>query len=109
MAEIKYDDFAKLDLKVGRIESASRVPDTNKLLTLLVDLGSEKRQLLAGIAEAYPPEDLVGKDIIVLVNLEPKLIRGLESNGMLLCADPSGSQPVLLTVEKNVPSGTIVR
>ncbi|MFH1471010.1 MAG: methionine--tRNA ligase subunit beta [Candidatus Micrarchaeota archaeon] len=104
---ITYEDFAKLELVVGTVESAELVPGADKLLKLSVDLGSEKRQLVAGLAPWYSTEQIVGKKIIVLANLEPKMIRGLESKGMLLAADSPDVS--LLTVDKDVPAGTKVR
>ena len=93
---------------MARILSAERVPNADKLLQLQVDLGSEKRQLVAGIAQAYEPESLVGKLIIVVANLEPARIRGVESQGMLLAADLDG-RPILATFDEDVAPGTPVR
>lgn len=108
MDEVAYDDFAKLELKIGRIESAEMVPGATKLVKLGVDLGAEKRTLVAGIAETYPPESLPGKMIVVLANLKPRTIRGVESKGMLLAADVEG-KAVLLTVDREAPMGAIVK
>lgn len=106
---ISFEEFQKLDIKIGEIVSAERVPGTDKLLKLQVNLGDETRQLVAGIAEAYQPEDLVGKKIPILVNLEPKVIRGVESKGMILCpSDPEG-KPVLLLPDRDVPIGAKVK
>jgi methionyl-tRNA synthetase len=104
---ITYEDFSKMELVVGLIESAELVPGADKLLKLIVDIGSEKRQLVAGLAPWYSPEKMVGKRIIVLANLESKVIRGLESKGMLLAADSADVS--LLTVDKEVPPGTRIR
>ena len=106
--EIDISEFQRIDLRVGKIEKAERIPGTKKLLRLEVNLGSEKRQLVAGIAEVYTPEELVGKYIVVVANLKPKIIRGYISQGMLLAADVDG-KPVLLTVDKPVPPGTKIR
>ncbi len=107
--EISFEDFSKIDLRVGKIVSAERVAGTEKLLKLLVDIGEkEYRQILAGIAPWYEPEDLVGRLIIVVANLKPKKIRGLISQGMLLAAD-TPEKPILLTVMENVPPGTRIR
>jgi methionyl-tRNA synthetase len=86
MAQITYDDFAKLDIKVGRILSAEKVPDADKLIKFSVDVGEETpRTIISGIAEYFPdPEVLVGKSVPVLVNLAPRTIRGVESQGMIL-------------------------
>jgi len=107
-AEITIEEFRKMDLRVGKIIKAEKVPGAKKLLRLEVDLGEEEpRQLVAGIAEFYGPEDLVGLNIVVVANLKPKRIRGVESRGMLLAADVEG-KPVLLTVLEEVPPGTKV-
>ncbi|MFH1447556.1 MAG: methionine--tRNA ligase subunit beta [Candidatus Micrarchaeota archaeon] len=104
---VTYDDFSKLELVVGQVENAELVQGADKLLKLIVNIGDEKRQIIAGLAPLYKPEQMVGKRIIMLINLEPKVIRGLESQGMLLAAD---SQEVsLLTVDKEVPPGTRIR
>jgi len=105
---IKFDDFQKIDLKVGKVLEAQKIESSEKLLKLLVDLGNEKRQLVAGIAKHYTPENLIGKEIVVVANLESKKIRGIESQGMLLAADING-EPVILIPEKEVPPGTKVR
>ncbi|MFH0817488.1 MAG: methionine--tRNA ligase subunit beta [Candidatus Micrarchaeota archaeon] len=102
-----YEDFSKIELVVGLIETAELVPGANKLLKLTVDIGTEKRQLVAGLAPWYDPAQMIGKKIIVLANLEPKVIRGIESNGMLLAADAENVS--LLTVDKDVPQGTKIR
>ncbi|MBP9024608.1 MAG: methionine--tRNA ligase subunit beta [Phycisphaerae bacterium] len=106
---IQYDDFLKLDLRVGTITAAEAHPNADKLLVLQVDLGPEQRQLVAGIRAHYEPAQLVGKQIIVVANLAPRMMRGLESKGMLLAAStPDKSQVVLLTTEKPVPPGSTV-
>jgi methionine--tRNA ligase beta chain len=106
---IQYDDFLKLDLRVGTITAAEAHPNADKLLVIQVDLGTEQRQLVAGIRAYYDPAQLVGKQIIVVANLAPRMMRGLESKGMLLAAStPDKSQVVLLTTEKPVPPGSAV-
>ena len=105
MENINFEEFQKIDLRVGKIIEAERIEGTDKLLKLKVDLGEEKRQLVAGIAKFYQPEDLIGKEIVVVVNLEPKTFRGIESQGMLLAADVKG-KPVILKPDKEVPPGT---
>ena len=105
---ISYDDFTKLDIKIATIESASKVEDADKLIKLIVDLGGEKRQLVAGIAENHSCEELIGKQIPVLTNLEPKEIRGVLSHGMILAVDEK-KNAILLHPEKNVENGSIVR
>ncbi len=106
---ITFEDFQKLDIRMGKIVQAERVPGTDKLLKLMVELGDETRQLVAGIAESYAPEDVVGKMIPVLVNLEPRTIRGIESQGMILCPSDREGRPVLLLPERDVPPGAKVR
>jgi len=107
--EVSIEEFARLDLRVGKVLKAERIPGARKLLRLEVDLGEgEPRQLVAGIAEFYEPEELVGLNIVVLANLKPKKFMGVESRGMLLAADVDG-RPVLLTVLEDVPPGTKVR
>lgn len=105
---ISFDDFLKLDMRMAQIMAAERVPGTDKLLKLTVNLGSETRQLVAGIAESYTPESLVGKKIPILTNLAPKSIRGIESQGMILCPSTSDGKPVLLLPERDVPPGAKV-
>lgn len=102
---ITIDDFAKVELRVAQILVAERVPKADKLLRLEVDLGFEKRQILAGIAQYYEPEKLIGRKIIVVANLAPRKMRGLESNGMLLAASLEGGAPVLAGFLEEVPLG----
>lgn len=104
---ITYEDFKRLELKVAKVLSAEPVPGANKLLKLSIDLGGEQRQIVAGIAVAYQPEALVGKTIIVVANLAPARIRGVESNGMLLAA-VQGDQMALVTVDREIPPGSPV-
>lgn len=112
---ISFDDFKKVELKIGKIISAERVEGSEKLLKLAVDLGEKSetdlpavRQVLAGIGKAYAPEALVGTEVAVVANLEPKQLMGLESEGMLLAA--SGAEgPVLLRPERIVPPGSEIR
>ncbi len=104
MNQIKLEDFKKLDIRVGEVLSAVHVAGTEKLIEVKVDIGGEVRTLATGIAPTYRPDELVGKHIIVLVNLEPRRVRGIDSQGMLLAAEWSG-QVALLTVEKNAPKG----
>jgi methionyl-tRNA synthetase len=102
---ITIDDFAKVDLRVAQILVAERVPKADKLLRLEVDLGYEKRQILAGIAQFYEPEKLVGRKIVIVANLAPRKMRGLESNGMLLAASLENGAPVLAGFLEEVPLG----
>lgn len=105
---VNFNDFQKVDLRVGKIIKTEKVEGTEKLLKLEVDLGEEKRQLVAGIRQFYQPEDLIGREIVVVVNLEPRVMFGLESQGMLLAADIEG-RPVLLRPDEEVPPGTKIR
>ncbi len=102
---ISIDDFVKVDLRVAQILVAERVPKADKLLRLEVDLGYEKRQILAGIAQYYEPEKLVGRKIVIVANLAPRKMRGLESNGMLLAASLEDGAPVLASFLEEVPLG----
>ncbi len=108
MGYVSFSDFKKLDLRVGEIVEAERVEGSRKLVKLIVDLGNERRQLVAGIAEYYEPESLVGKQIVVVTNLQPRKFMGVESQGMLLAAVVGEGRPVLLTPEEKVPPGTPV-
>lgn len=106
---ISFSDFSRLDLRVGTVTSATPVEGTDHLLQLAVDLGDVgERRLVAGIAQTHPSKALVGKQIVVVVNLEEKEIRGIISQGMLLAAEQEG-QPVLLVPETEVPAGTRIR
>ena len=102
---ITIDDFVKVDLRVAQILVAERVPKADKLLRLEVDLGYEKRQILAGIAQYYEPEKLIGRKIVIVANLAPRKMRGLESNGMLLAASLPDGAPVLAGFLEEVPLG----
>ena len=106
---ISIDEFSRVDLRAAKIIEAERVPNTSKLVKLKVDVGSGERQMVAGIAEAYEPESLIGKTIIVVVNLKPAKLRGVESQGMLLAATPEGGQPILATFDADVAPGSKVR
>ncbi len=107
--QIGYEDFAKVDLRVGKVVEAERVPNSRKLIRLVVDLGGEKRQVIAGLAKWYKPEDFLGKYVIVVANLKPKRMAGLVSEGMILAAPCSDeSKPALLTVTEPVEPGSKV-
>jgi methionine--tRNA ligase beta chain len=105
---INIDELKKVELKVSKVLSAERVEGSEKLLKLEVDLGSEKRQIIAGIGKVYNPEDLIGKEVIIVANLEPRSLMGLESQGMVLAANGE-TGPVLLIPEKEVVPGTEIR
>ena len=104
--KISIDDFAKVELRVAQVKTAERVKGADKLLRIEVDLGTEVRQLVAGIAEAYEPEALIGRKVVIVANLAPRKLRGLESNGMIVAASPEGGKPVLASFLEDVPIGT---
>jgi methionine--tRNA ligase beta chain len=105
---ISFEEFKKLDLRVAKVIRAEKIEGSKNLLKLEIDLGSEKRQIVAGISQFYQPEDLIGKEIVVVANLEPKKLMGIESQGMLLAAEKDG-EPVILIPEKEVPPGAKIR
>jgi len=108
--KISIDDFMKTELRVAKVLEAEAVPKSKKLIRMQVDVGeAAPRQILAGIAEAYQPEQLVGRTIVIVANLRPAKLMGLESNGMVLAASPDGGPPMLLAVEQGMPPGTRVR
>ncbi|MGI9101902.1 MAG: methionine--tRNA ligase [Terriglobales bacterium] len=103
--KISIDDFAKVEMRVGQVKVAEKVKGADKLLRLEVDIGSEVRQVVAGIAEAYAPETLVGRKVVLVTNLAPRKLRGLESNGMIVAATAEGGKPVLAGFLEDVPIG----
>ena len=103
-----YDDFKKLDIRVGNILEVEKISGKTRIIKGVVDLGEEKRDVIIGGAEFYEPQDLVGKTVIVVANLETKKIAGIESNAMLLAADVD-DKPFWLTVDSNVPAGTKIK
>ncbi len=105
---ITIDDFLKVELRTAKVLAAEPVPNATKLLKLTVDLGTEERTILAGIAEMYQPDEMVGRTVVVVANLQPRKMRGIESQGMLLAADVDG-QAILLQPETEVPAGARVR
>jgi methionyl-tRNA synthetase len=104
--KISIDDFAKVEMRVGQVKVAEKVKGADKLLRLEVDLGTEVRQVVAGIAEAYAPETLIGRKVVIVANLAPRKLRGLESNGMIVAASIEGGKPVLASFLEDVPVGT---
>jgi methionine--tRNA ligase beta chain len=104
---ISIDEFRKVELKIATIKSADLHPNADKLMVLQIDLGTEERQICAGIRSHYTPEELVGKQIVVVANLETATLRGLQSQGMLLAASDEG-RVIILTPEKPVPTGSKV-
>ena len=103
--EISYDDFAKMQFQVGEIISCEAVEKSKKLLCSQVRVGSETKQIVSGIKKWYSPEEMVGKKVMVLVNLKPAKLAGVLSEGMLLCAEDAEGNVVLMTPEKSVPAG----
>ena len=104
-AKIGIEDFAKVEMRVGQVKTAGRVPGADKLLQLQVDIGDEVRQIVAGLALAYKPEDLVGRKVVVVTNLQPRKLRGVESNGMTVAASLPDGSPVLAGFLEEVPVG----
>ena len=106
---IQFDDFTKVHLRVAKVLEASEHPNADKLLVLKIDLGTEQRQICAGIRGQYQPADLVGRNIIVVANLAPRMMRGIESNGMLLAAsNPDHTRVILLTPDADIEPGAVV-
>ncbi len=105
---ISIEDFMKVELRTAKIIAAERVPKSKKLVKMTVDAGSEQRTIVAGIAEAYEPEALVGKTVVIVANLKPARLMGIESNGMVLAASPDGGMPIVVNAEPAIP-GTRVR
>ena len=104
--KITIDDFAKVELRVGQVKVAEKVKGADKLLRLEVDLGTETRQVVAGIAESYAPETIIGRKVVIVANLAPRKLRGLESNGMIVAASPEGGKAILASFLEDVPVGT---
>jgi len=104
---IEIDDFAKVDLRVGQVLSAERIPKADKLLLLKIDLGeAQPRQVLAGIAQYYEPEKLIGRKVVIVANLKPRKLRGYESQGMVVAAAyGEEGRPVIATFTEDVPNG----
>ena len=105
---ITYDDFSKLDMRVAKVISVEKIPGKSKIVKGVIDLGDEKRDVIIGGAEYYQPEELIGKIVISLVNLEPRKIAGIESGAMLLAADLN-DKPFWLAVNEDVPLGTRIK
>jgi len=108
-ARIAIDDFMKVELRVAKVLAAERVPKSTRLLKLLVDVGSEQRTIVAGIAESYEPETLVGRTVVVVFNLKPAKLMGVESNGMVLAASPEGGKATIVSFDEPPAPGTRVR
>ena len=105
MEYITYEEFGKLNLRVGRVVKAERIKGFKKVIKAMIDLGSEKRELVVGGAEYYEPEYFTGRTVIVVINMAPKQVAGIDSNGMLLAADVNG-KPIWLTVADDAPLGS---
>ncbi len=105
---IPFGEFQKLDFRVCRVKAAERIESSKKLVKLKVDIGNETREVVAGVAEFYSPEDLRDKNLIILVNLEPKKVMGVQSQGMMLAADVGG-RPYVVFADPSIPSGSKVR
>ena len=108
MDNISYDDFSKLDLRVAKIISTEKIPEKSRIIKGTISLGNEERDVIIGGAQFYDPEDLIGKTVIVVANLEPKKMAGVESNAMLLAADVD-DKPYWLTVEEDIPLGSPIK
>ncbi len=108
MSQVSYDDFAKLDLRVAKIIETEPIPGKSRIIKGIIDLGGDKRDVIIGGAQYYQPEDLVGKVVVVIVNLEPKKMAGVESKAMLLAADVD-DKPFWLTVNGDVPLGSPIK
>jgi methionyl-tRNA synthetase len=107
-SQITIEDFAKVQLRVGQILEAEKIEGSRRLLKLKVDIGTEVRQLVAGIAEAYDPASLLNRKIVVVANLKPAKLMGVESNGMIVAASVDG-KPVLATFTEEVPNGALLK
>ena len=107
---ISFDEFTQLDLKTGTILEAEKMSKTKKLLVLKVDLGHEQRTVVSGIAESYTTDEVVGKKVVMLTNLKPRAIRGIESQGMILMADDGYGRLIFISPEdENTPSGLTIQ
>ena len=108
--KITYEDFSKLDLRIGQIKKAEPHPNADKLLVLTVDLGEEKERIIvAGLAQHYKPEELKNKKAVFVANLKPATLRGIESNGMILAGVSDNKEEIkILSIDKNIPAGTKV-
>jgi tRNA-binding protein len=105
---VSYEDFQRLQLRVGQVVKASKIPGKDRILAVEIDVGGRTVQAIAGGAEYYKPEDFMGKRVVVVINLESRTIAGMKSEAMLLAADVNG-KPIWLTVDGEVPAGSPVR
>lgn len=104
--EISFADFEKIDLRIGKIIEATQVPDSKKLIKVLVDFGTEKRQAVAGLLKHYKPEELVGKKCVFLLNLQRRMLAGIESQCMVLAAEDEAGNVTVLQPEKDIAEGS---
>jgi methionine--tRNA ligase beta chain len=104
--EITFNEFQKIDLRIGKIIEASAIPESKKLIKILVDFGSEKRQAVAGLLKYYKPEELVGKKCVFLLNLQKRMLAGLESQCMVLAAEDEAGNVTVLQPEKDIVEGS---
>jgi methionine--tRNA ligase beta chain len=104
--EISFDEFQKLDLRIGKIIEATTIPNSKKLIQIMVDFGSEKRQAVAGLQKWFKPEDLVGKKCVFVLNLQRRMLAGLESQCMVLAAEDSEGNVTVLVPEKDIAEGS---
>jgi len=107
--EIPFDDFMKLELRVGKVEEATLIPESRNLLKLIVDFGSEKRQSVAGLLQYYKPEELVGKKFVFILNLQRRKLMGIESQCMVLAAEDNEGNVILIGPEKDIAAGSRIR
>ena len=108
ITQISIDDFAKVQMRVGQVLEAEKIENSRKLIKLRVDIGTEVRQVVAGIAEAYEPASLVNRKVVIVANLKPAKLMGIESNGMIVAASVDG-KPVLATFTEDVPNGALLK
>jgi len=108
LSQITIEEFAKVQMRVGQVLEAEKIEGSRKLIKLRVDIGNEVRQLVAGIAEAYEPASLLNKKVVVVANLKPAKLMGVESNGMIVAASVDG-RPVLATFTEEVPNGALLK
>ena len=107
--EISFSDFEKLDLRIGKILEVTTVPESKKLIKIVVDFGTEQRQAVAGIRKYYPPETLIGKKCVFLLNLQRRTLAGIESQCMILAAEDEAGNVSLLQLERDLPEGSKIR
>ncbi len=108
LSQINIEDFAKVEMRVGQVVEAEKIENSRKLIKLKVDIGIEVRQVVAGIADAYEPASLLNKKVVIVANLKPARLMGVESNGMIVAASVDG-KPVLATFTEEVPNGALLK